>query len=173
MWIQSKHTEHTWVFLSTLKNKIEITFFFFYIGKYVYTYGAFDISFLEINASIRFGIVEIRRIPERRKSWWKIALLFTIQNSTSNSSKFIIDYFILKVYNWHFFSVITIDLSGFVPRRQYQFRGMFDWRRWKWRRTIDSTTWQTSIEFWTDFSYRYTEKFLNLTNFTSEIAIWK
>ena len=25
-----------------------------------------------------------------------------------------------------YFSVITIDLSGLVPRRQYQFRGMFD-----------------------------------------------
>ena len=39
--------------------------FFCISGKHVHTHGAFDISFVEINATIRFGIVEIRRIPER------------------------------------------------------------------------------------------------------------
>ena len=56
---------HVSRFLTLKKMKLHFSFF---LGKHVYTYGAFDISFVEINASIRFGIVEIRRIPERRKS---------------------------------------------------------------------------------------------------------
>ena len=38
------------------------------LGEYVDTYGTLDIVLIEINAFIRFGISEIRRIPERRTS---------------------------------------------------------------------------------------------------------